>query len=126
MRGSWPIGPRPLLSRFRDPFGSGDLAAPAFGPQAPGLDGQAPEIDRSDNYEVAGPPAGKPFPNALDPVIRAKVAAFNKMNQADPGDAVYLDPDLIRAVVRVESGHDLKAYNSDPMQVNKSTRDWDS
>jgi hypothetical protein len=52
------------------------------------------------------------------------VANYNKMNQADPGDDVYLDPDLIKAQVRVEAGRDAKAYNSDPMQVNKPG-DWD-
>ncbi|HKR87027.1 MAG TPA: hypothetical protein VJS38_02540 [Phenylobacterium sp.] len=112
---------RPLLSQPPKTPGS----AAVFGPQAVSLDGQGPEIDPSDQYQVAGPAAAKPFPNKLDPIIEAKVAAYNRMNQADPGDEVYLDPDWIKAMVRVESGHDLKAYNSDPMQVNKPG-DWDA
>ena len=73
-----------------------------------------------------GPAEAKPYPNGLDATIQDKVAAFNKMNQADAGDPAYLDPDWIKAMVRVESGFDPTAYQSDPMQVNKSTKDWDS
>jgi hypothetical protein len=106
---------------------SGVVAGPGgvSGAEAPGIGGEAPTVDPADNYQVAGPVAAKAFPNSLDPIIEAKVAAFNKMNQADPGDDVYLDPDWIRAMVRVESAFDPKAYRNDPMQVNKSTHDWD-
>jgi hypothetical protein len=99
-------------------------ASSAFGPQAYGVVSDGPTVDPSETYQVAGPAAGKAYPHALDPVIEKKVAAYNRMNQADPGDAVYLDPDLIKAMVRVESGYDPRAYGSDPMQVN-NPRDWD-
>jgi len=42
-----------------------------------------------------------------------------------PRGVVAPDPDLIKAQIRVESGYDPKAYNSDPMQVNK-LKDWDA
>ena len=95
----------------------------AFGPQASGVETDAPTIDPANNLEVAGPPAVKPYPTTLDSIVDAKVAAFNRMNQADPGDHVYMDPDWVRAMIRVESGHDLKAAKLDPMQVN-NTGDW--
>jgi hypothetical protein len=72
---------------------------------------------------MSGLATAKRYPTDLDSTIDAKVAAFNKMNQADPGDDVYLDPDWVRAMVRVESAFDPKAYRSDPMQVNKPG-DW--
>jgi len=91
-----------------------------------GLVSEPPLTNPDDNYDVAGPATAKapPFPNAWDSIVERKVADFNKMNQADPGDDVWLDPDLVKAQIRVESGYDLKAYNSDPMQVNKPG-DWD-
>lgn len=95
-----------------------------FGPQAFGVDADQLTIDPTANYQVAGPAAAKPYPRTLDPIIETKVAAFNKMNRAVPGDDVYLDPDLIKAMVQVESGFDPRAYASDPMQVNKQG-DWD-
>lgn len=101
------------------PIGSGA----AFGPQASGVDSDQPEIDPAQNVEVAGPAKARPYPSNLPAIIDAKAAAFNKMNQANPGDDVYLDPDWIRAMVRVESGYDPRAAASDPMQVNVG--DWD-
>ena len=65
------------------------------------------------------------FPHDWDPIVERDVAAYNKMNDAQPGDDVYLDPDLIKAMIMTESGHDQHAYDTDPMQVNKSTHDWD-
>lgn len=91
----------------------------------PGFGGDGPLANPDDNTQVAGPPAAKSYPNTLDPIVEREVANYNKMNQADPGDEIYLDPDLIKAQIRVESGHDLKAYNSDPMQVN-NYKDWDA
>ena len=92
----------------------------------PNLDGEPPLANPADNYQVAGLAVAKtpPYPHALDPIVESEVAKFNKMNQADPGDDIYLDPDLVKAQIMVESGYNLKAYNSDPMQVNKPG-DWD-
>jgi len=98
-------------------------SARVFGPQAFGVETDAATIDPANNLQVAGPAVAKPYPTNLDPIVAAKVAAFNKMNQADPGDDVCMDPDWIRAIIRVESGHDLKAASRDPMQVN-NTGDW--
>jgi len=89
-----------------------------------GLGDDQPLINPDDNYDVAGPVSAKArYPHHLDPILERKVAEFNKMNQADPGDDIYLDPDLAKVWVRVESGSDLKAYNSDPLQVN-NPGDW--
>ena len=64
------------------------------------------------------------FPHTEDPLVYKWVANFNAMNGATPGDTVYLDPDLIRAQIMVESGSNLDAYTTDPLQVNKNG-DWD-
>jgi hypothetical protein len=90
-----------------------------------GLGEDGPLVNPDDNSQVAGPPVAKSYPNSLDPIVEREVANYNQMNQADPGDDIYLDPDLIKAQIRVESGYDQKTYNSDPMQVNKSG-DWDA
>jgi hypothetical protein len=112
-------------------LGRARLAQPAWqtsgsaqnGFQGFGDDG--PLTNPGENTQVAGPPAAKSYPNSLDPIVEREVGEFNKMNQADPGNDIYLDPDLIKAQIRVESGYDPKAYNSDPMQVNKPG-DWDN
>jgi hypothetical protein len=130
--------PSVWLARFTSPGrqdgeapGAGDPAAApptgtgvAFGPEASGVDTNEPEIDPTQDYEVAGPAKAQPYAPALDRTIDEKVAAFNKMNQANPGDDVYLDPDWVRAMVRTESGYNPRASASDPMQVNKAG-DWD-
>ena len=78
----------------------------------------------TDNFEVAGPVTTPAYPHAWDSIVNHDVADFNKMNGADPGDEIYLDPDLVKAMIMTESGHDRRAYNSDPMQVN-NPHDWD-
>lgn len=107
-------------------LGRSRLAQQAGG-QARADAAEQPLTNPDDNYQVAGPAMAKrpAYPRTLDPIIEREVAKFNTMNQAEPGDDVYLDPDLVKAQIRVESGYNLKAYNSDPMQVNKDPRDWD-
>jgi len=95
-----------------------------FAPRAAGIAGEGPAADPADAFEVAGPVSRPRYPSDLDPVVQAKVAAFNKKNEADPGDDVYLDPDLIRAMIRVESAFNRRAHAHDPMQVN-NRGDWD-
>lgn len=98
-------------------------ASRAFGPEASGVDSDQPEIDPALDVEVAGPAKAPVHLNGADAIVAARVADFNKRNQADPGDDDYLDPDWVKAMIRVESGFDRKAYGSDPMQVNKPG-DW--
>jgi hypothetical protein len=65
------------------------------------------------------------YPHALDATVENYVAQYNQSKGFRPGDREYLDPDLIKAMIMQESAHDLKAFNSDPMQVNANSRDWD-
>lgn len=63
--------------------------------------------------------AQKPkYPNSLDPTIAKVVAEYNKSNGLVPGSSEYLDPKTVRAMIRVESGTNMNAYENDPMQVN--------
>ena len=59
-------------------------------------------MNPDDNYQVAGPATAKApaYPHAWDPIVEREAANYNKMNQADPGDDIYLDPDLIKAQIR--------------------------
>jgi RHS repeat-associated protein len=63
------------------------------------------------------------FPNTYDPLTRLFVAAYNAQYNNSAGSAEYLDPDLVRAMMMQESGNNLAAYYSDPMQVN-NPGDW--
>jgi hypothetical protein len=69
------------------------------------------------------------YPDWWDPIVDREVAAYNDAHVFELGNRAYLDPALIKAMIRVESGFDMKAYRDDPMQVNNSTktirRDWD-
>jgi hypothetical protein len=53
--------------------------------------------------------------SSLDGFIDGAVGAFNRSGDAGP---VPLPADLVKAMVAVESGHNMSAYTSDPMQVN--------
>jgi hypothetical protein len=57
-------------------------------------------------------------------MVDTDVANFNKARGYDSGDPEYLDPNWINAMMMTESGSDMRAYNTDPMQVNNSG-DWD-
>lgn len=65
------------------------------------------------------------YPKTLDPIIDRRVGQYNQAHGLKPGDAEYLDPDLIRAMIRQEAGRDYDALIRDPMQVNSSPQDWD-
>jgi RHS repeat-associated protein len=69
---------------------------------------------------VAVPPEG----NTTDAIVDQVVARYNSANNFTPGDAEYLNPDTVKAMIRVESGCKKKAYKNDPMQVN-NPGDWD-
>jgi hypothetical protein len=64
------------------------------------------------------------YPHALDSYVEQVVAKHNESSGAKPGDPTYLDPNLVKAILMVESAHDRHAYAADPMQVNKPG-DWD-
>ena len=48
---------------------------------------------------------------------------FNTQNGLKPGDARYIDPQLMKAWAMVESGGNKEQFLSDPFQVNKRA-DW--
>ena len=106
-------------------LGRARLAQQAAG-RVQSLGPDLPLLNPDDSYPLGGMATARTlaFPHTWDPIVEREVAKFNKMNQADPGDDIYLDPDLIKAQIMVESGHNLKVYNSDPMQVN-TVDDWD-
>lgn len=64
-----------------------------------------------------------PRQTSLDSSIESIVYIRNLMRGVREGDATYLDPDVVKAVVAVESGMNKKAYQTDPMQVNVNG-DW--
>lgn len=70
-----------------------------------------------DNRSYTGVAKGQ-FPDWWDPIVDRAVGAYNLSNGFSPGDAEYLDTDLIKAQIRVESGAKMTAYTNDPMQVN--------
>jgi hypothetical protein len=65
------------------------------------------------------------YPKTLDPTVDRHVTEYNQAHGLKPGDPEYLDPDMVRAMIRQEAGHDYDALISDPMQVNASPLDWD-
>jgi hypothetical protein len=69
--------------------------------------------------------SGPKYPDSLDPVIDQAVADYNRLHGFQAGDREYMDPDLVRAMVRQEAGHNRHAYSSDPMQMNGPDGDWD-
>jgi hypothetical protein len=70
-----------------------------------------------DNRSYTGVGKGQ-YPDYWDPIVDRVVTAYNQANGFEPGDANYLDANLVKAMIRVESGLNLRAYNIDPMQVN--------
>jgi hypothetical protein len=64
------------------------------------------------------------YPHAWDSIVERVVAERNRRNGVKPGDPTYLDPDLVKAMIMVESAFNRHAYDTDPMQVNKPGRDW--
>jgi hypothetical protein len=77
---------------------------------------------------VAGGPRRAPptsYPRTLDPTVERRVAEYNQTHGLEPGDREYLDPDLVKAMIRQEAGHDMDALIRDPMQVNAYPLDWD-
>jgi soluble lytic murein transglycosylase-like protein len=63
------------------------------------------------------------FPNSWDPIVAQTVSAYNEKWGFVPTDAEYLQPNLAKAMIRVESGSNMNAYTNDPMQVNVGG-DW--
>jgi hypothetical protein len=104
-------------------------------PATPGLLGSpeavrsaiAPSSDAGVSSTVAGPRRALPttYPKSLDPIVDRCVGEYNQAHGLRPGDREYLDPDLVRAMIRQEAGHDYEALIGDPMQVNASSLDWD-
>ena len=97
-------------------------------------DGQADDDQGDDDEDVSGdvgPAAAQPtvrtsgtlYPKTLDPTVERHVADYNRARGLKPGDMEYLDPDLIKAMIRQEAGHNYDALIHDPMQVN-NTGDW--
>jgi hypothetical protein len=84
-----------------------------------------PNQSKNKNNQGKNSTKQKPYPNHWDAKVDKYVAAYNEKKGFKPGDKEYLDPNLVKAMIKQESQYDLKAYNNDPMQVNKFTRDWD-
>lgn len=110
---------RDALGRFADSLAPGVYAA---GQPAPKIPASARKPNNQGKNKAAHEPA---YPNHWDAKVDKYVAEHNAKYGYKLGDAEYLDPNLVKAMIKVESGYDLNAYNTDPMQVNKYTRDWD-
>jgi hypothetical protein len=65
------------------------------------------------------------YPRTLDPTVERYVTEYNQAHGLKPRAPEYLDPDLIKAMIRQEAGHDYDALIRDPMQVNGPDGDWD-
>jgi hypothetical protein len=65
------------------------------------------------------------YPKTLDPTVERHVAEYNQAHGLKPGDREYLDPNLVKAMIRQEAGYNLDALIRDPMQVNAFIGDWD-
>jgi RHS repeat-associated protein len=63
------------------------------------------------------------YPSSNNSIVDRAVAQYNAEYGYSTLDPEYLDPNLIKAMIRVESGVNLTAYNNDPMQVNVNG-DW--
>jgi RHS repeat-associated protein len=63
------------------------------------------------------------FDNTTNSIVDQVVTDYNSAHGLQIGDTEYLDPDTVKAMIRVESGCNQKAYQNDPMQVNVSG-DW--
>jgi RHS repeat-associated protein len=75
-----------------------------------------------DNLSYTGFAKGQ-YPSWWDPIVDRAVGTYNQSNGYSLGDPAYLDPALIKAQIRVESGTNMSAYMNDPMQVNVAG-DW--
>lgn len=93
--------------------------------------GEEGEDAGSDDAEVTPAAVGQgqrlstTYPRTLDPTVERHVAEYNQTHGLKPGDREYLDPDIIKAMIRQEAGHDYDALLRDPMQVNGPDGDWD-
>ncbi|HUP91336.1 MAG TPA: RHS repeat-associated core domain-containing protein [Solimonas sp.] len=70
-------------------------------------------------------PTNAERPHLYDDYVIEAVETYNDQGGFSPGDKEYLTPDLVKAMIGTESAFDLRAYVSDPMQVNVP-RDWDA
>lgn len=59
----------------------------------------------------------------LDDQISSSVDSYNSKHGLKPGDPLYLAPHLVKSWMMEESGGDRRAFETDPMQVNKQA-DW--
>lgn len=62
---------------------------------------------------------------ANDAIFEKAANDFNAQNGLKPGDARYIDPQLMKACAMVESGGNKDQFLSDPFQVNKRG-DWEA
>lgn len=93
-----------------------------------GDDGHESDRDASGDaapatVQAAARAPARPYPKTLDPIVERHVAEYNQAHGLKPGDRAYLDPDLIKAMIRQESGYNSDALDHDPMQVNNAG-DW--
>ena len=73
---------------------------------------------------VGFPETGKDtWRKAHDAIFERAADQFNAENGLKPGDARYMDPQLMKAWAMVESGGSKAEFLSDPFQVNKRG-DW--
>jgi hypothetical protein len=83
----------------------------------------------SDDVQVAPAAVGQrprfstTYPRTLGPTVERHVAEYDQAHRLKPGNPEYLDPDLIKAMIRQEAGHDYDSLLRDPMQVN-NLGDW--
>jgi hypothetical protein len=119
-----PQGPGLLgsLDDIRSAIGASEDDDPAF---------EALDARADPNAESGSPAAAQrqalptSYPKTLDPNVERHVAEYNQTYGLKLGDREYLDPDMIKAMIRQEAGYDLDALIRDPMQVNAFTGDWD-
>jgi hypothetical protein len=96
-------------------------------PKVPGLLGSLNDIRLAIGAAGAAQSRTLPsiYPKTLDPTVERHVAEYNQTYGLRPGDREYLDPDLVKAMIRQEAGRDYDALLRDPMQVNAFAGDWD-
>jgi hypothetical protein len=120
-----PMGPG-LLGSLDDIRAA--IASAPGGTDAPNGDEPDEDADDADaspaavSQRTALPSA---YTKKLDPIVDRYVAEYNQAHGLRPGVTEYLDPDLIRTMIRQEAGTDHSALSHDPMQVNAHTLDWD-
>jgi len=111
-------------SKSSDEAGSGGAQKTAEGPAqgSPTQSGQ-PQSECGIPTGCGATHGSNGFPNSADKYITPDVDKFNKDHGYAAGSEGHLDPKTVKAVIMVESGHDLYAYLTGPMQVNKNG-DW--